>query len=81
MEDKDRKAFYKLMSNATYGKIMEKVRIKVYGRLVKNEKDYLKWTPKPSYVAQKIFDNDLVTIQSIKTTLILNESALSECVY
>ena len=81
MEDKDRKAFYKLMSNAIYGKIMEKVRIKVYGRLVKNEKDYLKWTPKPSYVAQKIFDNDLVTIQSIKTTLILNKSALSECVY
>ena len=75
MEDKDRKAFYKLMSNAIYGKIMEKVRIKVYGRLVKNEKDYL------IYVAQKIFDNDLVMIQSIKTTLILNKSALSECVY
>ena len=75
MEDKDGKAFYKLTSNAIYGKIMEKQRIKVDGRLVKNEKDYLKWTPKPSYVAQKIFDNDLVAIQNIKTTLILNKPA------
>ena len=40
-------------------------------RLVSNKKDYLKWTSKPSYMSQKIFDNDLVAIRRSKVTLIL----------
>ena len=40
--DKDRKAFYKLMENAVYGKKMEKLRNRIDVRLTSNEKDYLK---------------------------------------
>ena len=40
---------------------MEKLRKRTDVKLAKNEKDlYLKWTSKPSYMSQKIFDNDLV---------------------
>ena len=42
---------------------------------MKNEKDCLKNTPKPSYVAQQVSDNDLVAIHKIKATLILNKPA------
>ena len=60
--DKDRKVSYKLMSNALYGKITKKIRNRIDVRLVSNKKDYLKWIPKPSYMSQKIIENDLVVI-------------------
>ena len=41
---------------------MENLRNIVGARVVNNKKNYLKWTPKPGYVAQKIFDNDLIAI-------------------
>ena len=50
------------MSNALYGKITKKLRNRIDVRLVSNKKDYLKWTPKPSYMPQKIIENDLVVI-------------------
>ena len=62
--DKDGKALYKLMSNV-YGKTMENLRNKIDVELVNNKKDYLKWTSKPSYMSQKMFDNDLVPIHMI----------------
>ena len=40
-----------------------------------NEKEYLKWISKPSYMSQKIFDNDLVAIRKSKVTLIFNKPA------
>ena len=42
---------------------MEKLRDRINVELVRNEKDYLKWTSKPRYMSQKIFDNDLVAIR------------------
>ena len=60
--DEDRKVSYKLMNNALYGKITKKLRNRIDVRLVSNKKDYLKWTPKPSYMPQKIIENDLVVI-------------------
>ena len=42
------------MKNALYGKAMENVRSRFYVKLVKIEKDYLKCTSKPSYVAKNI---------------------------
>ena len=33
--------------------------------------DYMKWKAKPSYMSQKIFTNDLVTIHKSKATLTL----------
>ena len=42
---------------------MEKLKNRFEIRLVCNKRDYLKWTSKPSYMSQKIFDNDLVEIR------------------
>ena len=47
-------------------------------KLIKNEKNYLKWTSNPSYVAQKIFDNDLTAIHKIKTTLTIFKKQISQ---
>ena len=56
-KDKYRKALYKLMNKAIYGKTMENLRNRFDAKLVKIEKKYVICTLKPSYVAQ-IFDNN-----------------------
>ena len=61
------------MNNAVYSKTMEKLRKKIDLKLERKEKDYLKWTSTPSYMSQKIFDNDLVAIHKSKVTLTLNK--------
>ena len=68
--EKGGKPFYKLMSNVVYRKAMNNLRNRVGVRLINNQKDYLKWTSKPSFATQKIFSNNLVSIHKIKTTLI-----------
>ena len=47
------KLLYRLMTNTVFGKKMENVRSRTNVRLVSNEKDYLKQTPIPCYLAQK----------------------------
>ena len=56
------------MNNAVYGKVMENLRHIIDGKLVNNEKYYLKCTSNisPSYISHKIFDNILVAIQKSK---------------
>ena len=61
------------MNNVVHGKTMENLRNRIYVRLVSNETEYLKWASKPSYMSQKIFDNDLVAIGKSKVTLTLNK--------
>ena len=63
------------MNNAIYGKTMEKFRNRIDVQLIKNEKDYLKFTLKPSYMSYKIFDNNLVAIHKSKLALKLNKPA------
>ena len=60
--DTDGEALCELMNNVLYGKTMEKLRNRIYIRLVSNKNDYLKWTSKPNYISQKIIDNDLIAI-------------------
>ena len=60
-DNKDKKALYKLMNNAIYGKTREYLRNRVDLKLTNNKKDNLKCTSKPSYMLHKIFDNNLVT--------------------
>ena len=71
--DKDGKALYKLMNNAVYGKKLKNVRNSIDVNFVNSEKGYLNWTSKPSYMSQKIFDNDLIAIQKSNVTLTLNK--------
>ena len=47
------------MRNSISGKTMENLRNKIDVRFVSNRKDCLKWTSKPSYISQNLFDNDL----------------------
>ena len=54
---------------------MENLRNRTDVKLVTNEKDYLKWASKSSYLSQKVFDNDLVAIRKSKVTLTLNKPA------
>ena len=49
------KAWYKLMNNAVYGKLIENLINRINAKFVSNKKDYLKWTSKPSYMSQNIW--------------------------
>ena len=57
------------MNKAVYGKTMENLRNRIDVRLASNEKNYLKWTSKRSYMRQKIFHNNLVAIRKSKVTV------------
>ena len=72
---KDGEALCKLTNNAVYGKIMENVKNRIDAKLVSNKNDYFNWTSKPSYMSQKIFDNDLAAICKNKVTLTINKPA------
>ena len=74
-DDKDGKAFYKVMNKTVYGKTIKNITSKVDVRMVNNKKDYFRWTSKLTYVTQEIFDNNLVAIHKIKITLTLNKPA------
>ena len=50
------KDLFKLMINSVYGKTMENSRKRTNLRLVNNEKDFLKYTSRPTYVTHKLFD-------------------------
>ena len=50
------KHFFKLMINTIYGKTMENLRKRINVRLVNNEKNFFKYTSKPTHITHKIFD-------------------------
>ena len=45
---------------------MENVIDRIDVKILRNKKNYLKWTSKLSYFSQKIFDKDLVVIRTGK---------------
>ena len=55
---------YKLIKNAVYGKTMDKLKNTIEVRLVNNQKIYLKWASKPSFMLYLSIwcDSDLVVI-------------------
>ena len=67
------KDFFKLMINSVYGKTMENLRKRMNVRLVNNEKDFLKYTSRPTYITHKIFGKDYAAIHEIKPVLMLNK--------
>ena len=67
------KDFFKLKINSVYGKTIENLRKRVNVRLVNSEKDFLKYTSRPTYVAHKLFGKDYAAIHEIKPVLVLNK--------
>ena len=54
------------MNNTAYEKRMENMRNRIDVKLVNNEKNYLRFTPKASYMLHKMFDNNLVVKRNNK---------------
>ena len=54
------------MISSVYGKTMENLKKRINIRFVNNEKDFLKYTSKPSYVTHKLFDKGYAAIHEIK---------------
>ena len=61
------------MINSVYGKIMENLRERINVRLVNNEKDFLKYTSRPTHITHKIFGKNYAAINEIKPVLTLNK--------
>ena len=61
------------MINSVYGKAMENLRERINARLVNNEKDFLKYTSKPTHNTHKIFEKNYAAIHEIKPFLTLNK--------
>ena len=67
------KDFFKLMINSAYGKTMENLRKRIKVRLVNNEKYFLKYTSRLTYITHTTFGKDYAAIHEIKPVLILNK--------
>ena len=65
--------FFKLMINSVYGKRMENLQKRISVRLVKNEKDFLKYTSRLTHITHKIFGKNYAAIHKIKPVLTLNK--------
>ena len=61
------------MINSVYGNTLENLRKRINVRFLNNEKDFLKYTSKPTYVTHKLFDKDFAAIHEIKPVLVLNK--------
>ena len=61
------------MVNSVYGETLENLRKRINVRLVKNEKDFLKYTTRPTHNTHKIFDKNFPAIHEIKSVLKLNK--------
>ena len=58
------KDFFKLMNNSVFGKTMENLRKRSNVKLVTDEKQLLKLSSKPTFVSSKIFNDNLVAVNS-----------------
>ena len=52
---------------------MENLRKRINVRLVNNEKDFLKYTSRPTHITHKIFGKNYAAINEIKPVLTLNK--------
>ena len=67
------KDFFKLIINSVYGKAMGNVRKRINVRLVNNEKDFLKYTSRPTHITHKVFAKNYVAIHEIIPVITLNK--------
>ena len=60
------KTLFKLLNNAVYGKTMQNMRKRIKIRIITNEKDFIKYASRPTYINHNIFDKRLVAIHEKK---------------
>ena len=65
--------FFQLRVNSVFGKTMDNLRKRISVKLINNARDYVKSVSRPTFVSQKIFSKNLVTIHKIKPVLLLNK--------
>ena len=53
---------FKLLNNAVYGKTMDNMRKRITIRIVKTQKDFIKYASRPTYTNHDIFGKRLVAI-------------------
>ena len=58
---------------SVYGKTMDNLRKSINVRLVKNEKDFLKYTSRPTHITHEVFVKNYAAIHEIKPVLMLNK--------
>ena len=68
-----KKFFFKLMIKSIYGKKKETLRKIINVRLTNNEKDFLKYTSRPTHITHKIFSKNYAAVHEIKPVLTLNK--------
>ena len=74
------KNLFKLLNNAVYDKTMENMRRRIQIRIIKNEKDFIKYASKPTYINHNIFGKRLVAIHEKKKELLtLNKPIYVGC--
>ena len=61
------------MINSVCGKTMENLRKRINVRLVNNEKDFLKYTSRPTHITHKIFGKNYAAIHKFKPVLMLKK--------
>ena len=67
------KNLFKLLNNSVYGKTMENMRKRIKIKIITNEKDFLKYVSRPTYIGYINFDKNLVAIHEKKELLTLNK--------
>ena len=60
------KDFARLMINSVYGKTRENLEKKINVRIINNEKDFFKYTGRPTHITHKILDKNFAAIYEIK---------------
>ena len=73
------KNVFELLNNAVHGKTMEIMKKRIKIRIIKKEKDFIKYDSRPTYINHKIFGKRLVAIHEKKELLTLNKPIFVEC--
>ena len=73
------KNLFKLLKNAVYGKSMENMRTTTKIKIIKESKDCLKYTSRPTYINPNIFGKNFLAIHEKPEELKLNKPTYVGC--
>ena len=73
------KNLFKVLNNAVYGKTIKNIRKRIKVRIIKNEKDFIKYASRPAYINHNIFGKRLVAIHEKKELLTLTKPIYAGC--